>query len=302
MVFSFSRLRKKREDNTGSTQLRSAKHSGTSTKAAPKPVKVTVGARKSPAAKNQDANRPHDFNSPMPAIEEDEPEILGTNKTNPVTPSPPAVISSLNIINNGNDVDGTEIVYGDLSVLTFEDSAQTEKAENIAMLTTEAKDEVKRQLFTPEEFDQEKPNHDPVSQPEVLESEDELQMVEPDVETAPPELDEPFDEKEMKKEDPYILELMQSELNPGGWRFAARKMDSISRIARQVMNPKNLSAESDKDDGGGGFLDAFNCTGDVTSMFYDSLCTEGPRMKKRKRPYFNEMFALNFILVSLNES
>jgi ABC-type transport system substrate-binding protein len=104
----------------------------------------------------------------------------------------------------------------------------------------------------------------------------------------------------MKKEDPYILELMQSELNPGGWRFAARKMDSISRIARQVMNPKNVSAESD--DGGGGFLDAFNCTGDVTSMFYDSLCTEGPRMKKRKRPYFNEMFALNFILVSLNES
>jgi hypothetical protein len=112
----------------------------------------------------------------MPATEEDEPNILGTSQDQPCDSISPAVISNLNIINNSNDVDGTEIVYGDLSGLTFEDSARTEKAENITMLTTEAKDEVKRQLFTPEEFDQEKPNHEPVSQPESQGPEEELQM------------------------------------------------------------------------------------------------------------------------------
>ena len=189
MVFSFSRLRKKREDDTGSTQSRGAKHTSptTSTKAAPKPFKLAIGgARKSTAARDQDTKRLNDFNSPLPAIEEFEPEILGTDKTDPVTPPPPAVISNLNIINHGNEVEGTEIVYGDLSVLTFEDSAQTEKAEAIEKCTTEAKDEVKRQLFTPEEFDQEKPNHEPVPQPDCQEPEKALLLDEPEEETAPP--------------------------------------------------------------------------------------------------------------------
>ncbi len=309
MVFSFPNLRKTSGDGTQSS--RGKKFGFAIGKKAAKATtkKSAADVRKPPPNSGNSKDGPGSFNSPMPAIEEDIPETIGTDLTDPVTPSTP-IISNLNILEYGDNEGGAEVVYGAASKIVGipEVPQQVESADQI---TTDAKDEVKRQLFDSDELADE-PDSKPLELAAQPDEPEEAQHPEGLGEQSPSfdaEVDEPFDEKEMKKEDPYILEVMQSESNPVGWKFAAQKVSSMLSLTRQMTNkadtPETASREvhdgnpiATNDGGVGGFLELFKCGDVTTSLFYDTLCAQGSPVKKRKRPYFNELFALNFILVS----
>lgn len=304
MVFSFPKIRKTKGDGTQSSRGKKfgfaiGRKAATATTKTP-----AVDLRKAAPNSGKGKNGSGSFNSPMPAIEEDMPETIGTDLTDPVTPSTP-IMANLNILDYNEE--GAEIVFGAASNL-IDIPEVPQQVESADLITTDAKDEVKRQLFEPDEPIEEPDSKalelaaqpdEPAPQPEALHEQPP---------TSEAEVDEPFDEKEMKKEDPYILEVMQSESNPVGWRFAAQKVNSMLSMTRQMTNKPDAPEAAlrevhegnpigPEDGGVGGFLELFKCGDVTTSLFYDTLCTQGSPVKKRKRPYFNELFALNFILV-----
>jgi hypothetical protein len=230
----------------------------------------------------------------MAAIETDMPETIGTDLTVPLTPSTP-VMEDLSIVDYGGDNEGAEIVLGPVSNLTDIPEIPY-RGGSADQVSTNVKDMVKRQLF-----EAEGPDFVPDGQLGALGEQ------KPNTDA---EIDKPFDEKEMKKEDPYILEVLQSEFNPASWKVAAENANGRLSPPRPVTNkegaPEIATKEAlDQDptisDIGvvSGFLELFKCGDVTTSLFYDTLCAAGPTVKKRKRPYFNEHFALNFILVRL---
>jgi hypothetical protein len=267
MVFSF-RLRKKKNNDTAKTQVQGVKNSASGNRASPKKTKSVAARQRSKRGSNE-------FGSPLAIAEEEAKSAFGTAKTVPGSSSSP-VISNINIV---DDEDGLEIVYGDVPVpKLYDDGLEVEYGgapvpklyDEIpaGKKQIEAKEDVKRQLFVPDLVDVE---------------------------------NEPFDEKEMKKEDPYILELLQSKSNDEADKLREQRKEEEQYKAKEEnqYKPKEVMQEDDPLVEGVArkLVGVFNCAGDTTSLFYDSLCAQGQRVKKRKRPYFNEMFALSFIQV-----
>ena len=301
-MFSFLKLRKAKDNDTTSSQSSRGKKFGlmfgkkAATERTKRPV---VGIKKAVSTSGRRKNGAETFHSPMAAIETDIPETIGTDLTVPLTPSTP-VMEDLSIVDYGGDNEGAEIVLGPVSNLTDIPEIPN-RGGSADQVSTNVKDMVKRQLFEADgpNFVPDEPVED--GQPGALGE----QLPNTDA-----EIDEPFDEKEMKKEDPYILEVLQSESNPASWKVAAENVNvrlspprpvTIKEDTPEIVTKEALDQDPTISDIGvvSGFLELFKCGDVTTSLFYDTLCAAGPTVKKRKRPYFNELFALNFILVCL---
>ena len=298
MVFSFPRLRKAKDNGASSAQLPSQNKVGFKFSKKAKgetAVKQIAGTRKR-APIGVPISTSRNFQSPPSVLEEGIPKTIDTDLTHPATPSTP-IIANLSVVVDNDDHYGTEVFFAD----SPSESPQVESSDS---LINESKAEVKRQLFLPPEHAEEPP--DLVNESKATSK---AELPQSESQTLEPEIDEPFDEKEMKKEDPYILEVIQSEANPISWRLTAKKVHDLLNFSqpldKQIASPEKSLSESQELDspteretsGKASFLEMFKCMDD-TSLFYDTLCTTGPVLKKQKRPYFNEMFALNFILVS----
>eukprot|EP00545_Synedropsis_sp_CCMP1620_P005027 CAMPEP_0119005240 /NCGR_PEP_ID=MMETSP1176-20130426/1606_1 /TAXON_ID=265551 /ORGANISM="Synedropsis recta cf, Strain CCMP1620" /LENGTH=469 /DNA_ID=CAMNT_0006957027 /DNA_START=15 /DNA_END=1424 /DNA_ORIENTATION=- len=283
MVFSF-RLRKKKGDDSSTLSGGSAssKNSGSSRDKA----SALLGSKKKSTRRP-----PNDFNSPLVTIDE---TAGGTNKTVPATP----VMSNVKVVENPDG--GTEIVFGEEGLSSEEnneesdfvlEAAATKEPEFALEEGPEKVEDVKKKLFA-EEDDVVKTaaaaTAAVTTAPEVV---DEAlpQFDEP--------FDEPFDEKQMKKEDPYMIELMQTESYDEAERAMKKQQLQKSRAIPKMEEEE--FAQGGIQDVANNFMEVFACNGDTT-MFYDTLCAD-PRVKKRKRPYFNEEFAINFIKEATEE-
>jgi hypothetical protein len=218
-----------------------------------------------------------------------------TGETEASTP-PAGVISNLNIISG--EEDDFEVVWGSVQPSKVQPSQVQPSQVQPSQVQTNQHDDIKKQLFRdePEEEADEREKPEPFHDPKSME----LHVVPEEDE----EEEEPFDAKDaMVKEDPHILEVIRSESKDeeeGPGRIISRKFSSEGRLGISAFKPPE-PVQEERTPGSAiaqKVIDAFSCSGDSASMFYDTMCAE-PKLKKRKRPFFNEEFAIEFIKVSI---
>jgi hypothetical protein len=307
MVFKLPKLRKNKNDGISKPSLSKKpvinlltairKNSKTqSTKYVAYPDEIPPAITTSSTA--NDIQQPG-YDSPTQVISEFDIGIIETGKTEPVSPITP-ILSDINVIHHNaeKDSEGAEIVYGEIpSSETINESQVIDEAGPLD--TMETSNDVKKQLFFSDDsnpdddmqllFESDDPITDLSSTTElfpIIDSATEKEEV-IRVESSFSEIDEPFDEREMRKEDPYILDLLQKEA----------ELQEPKEVATQEVSKK--MSESNKQNGIDSILSLFNCNGDATSFFYDTLCAESSPATPPIRPYFNESFALNFIMVRI---
>lgn len=304
------------------------------------PQKPARNAKPNKGNSNNNSGR-NSFASPLITIDEGEDdEHQRTNETLKSTPG----IPNVNVV----DVDGeTEIVYGSLPRQLFTPDGEDgdivdlngeydetfeeiyESSQPLYEIGEESDDE---EYYADDDADGEVTGINNLSVP-MEDDDEEEEVLKPVVHhkavihrrveekkddppgEPPAELpfDEPFDEVYMKKEDPYIMEILRTESLDENERAKEREREARHKasIDRELGINEFKPIEVEDDDEGKPVLklartlaSAFHCNGDTTTAFYDTLCTPelcstDVNTKKRKRPYFSELFAMNFILVRL---
>lgn len=305
MVFSLKKLLKKKrggDSDDASTEIQRSNKG-----------KFIRGGKLSKKKSLRSNDHHGNLNSPLGTIEEKDG---GTNKTVRPTP-PPHVMTSVNVVETVDG--GTELVFGDIPIMandapSFEEDKENDDEPDLVGEEDEYEDpggvhvdELKKQLFANDYDDDDDDIVEPA--PAVVVEQDEI----PPIPDEP--FDEPFDEKDMKKEDPYIMELMQTDEEAEQilqqqkeelqqQQQKEQQKEEQHQLQREAIAKVHVEQQQKSPEGLGGvaqnFMEVFACNADTT-MFYDTICAE-PQIKKRKRPYFNEEFAIEFIRVRASVS